>query len=263
MPYKAVESIEEISTYVSAQSWAHVSARDIIRLTLTLQIQTKFTPIHGQDPANIPYDAAKPIPEQVETSITSSLHNFRLSDKPPNPSSSPPYIDCLVLHSPYPSLPETLLAWRAMESHVPLPVHTLGVSNIYSPSLLRALWDSASVKPSVVQNRFYADTGYDAEIREFCKEKGVVYQSFWTLTANPRLLGSGVVGGLAEKMGFSRAAALYGLVVGLGNVSVLDGTTRVERMKEDLESVEKIRSWAEENGEEWRGLMEDFRGLLR
>ena len=79
---------------------------------------------------------------------------------------------------------ETQEAWRAMETHVPQQAHTLGISNIYQIEVLKALYDFASVKPSVVQNRFYPNTGYDTEIRAFCTEKGMTYQSFWTLTGS-------------------------------------------------------------------------------
>lgn len=34
------------------------------------------------------------------------------------------------------------------------------------------------------QNRFYDATRYDLEIRKYCRENGIVYQSFWTLTAS-------------------------------------------------------------------------------
>jgi hypothetical protein len=38
-----------------------------------------------------------------------------------------------------------------------------------------------------IQNRFYAKTHYDKDIRALCKESGLVYESFWTLTANPEV----------------------------------------------------------------------------
>ena len=46
------------------------------------------------------------------------------------------------------------------------------------------VYAESTVKPSVLQNRFYEDTDYDKGIRQFCAEKGILYQSFWTLTAN-------------------------------------------------------------------------------
>ncbi len=64
----------------------------------------------------------------------------------------------------------------------------LGISNCYDLSVLKQLHHFASVKPAVVQNRFYADTDYDVGICAFCREQGISYQSFWTLTANPHVL---------------------------------------------------------------------------
>jgi diketogulonate reductase-like aldo/keto reductase len=65
---------------------------------------------------------------------------------------------------------------------------SLGISNTYDIRVLRQLFSEARVKPTVLQNRFYADSGYDEEIRQFCAENGIAYQSFWTLTANPHIL---------------------------------------------------------------------------
>jgi diketogulonate reductase-like aldo/keto reductase len=138
----------------------------------------------------------------------------------------------------------------------------LGVSNI-SPSLLSHLYTFAKVKPVVVQNRFYADTDYDSEMRAFCAKKGIRYQSFWTLTANPALLRSDVVGKVADRIGTEEAVALYALVLGLGDVSVLNGTTNAARMKGDLEGVEKARKHMAEYPRAWDEHMADFKKLLR
>jgi diketogulonate reductase-like aldo/keto reductase len=49
--------------------------------------------------------------------------------------------------------------------------------------------------------RFHAKTGYDAGIRAWCSQQGIAYQSFWTLTANPDCIKSGVVRAAAKKRG--------------------------------------------------------------
>lgn len=245
--------------------------RDALRECATLKradlyIQTKYTSIHGQDPGDMPYDPSSSITEQVNASVASSLHNIWHTDLPQDAAtttSSAAYIDCLVLHSPFPSPRQTEEAWRAMEAHVPHSVRTLGISNIYHLPALHALYDFAKVKPSVVQNRFYAETGYDTGIRAFCAQKGITYQSFWTLTASPRLLASDVVGLLAQAAGVSRPVALYGSVLGLGNVSVLDGTKNARRMKEDLEGMELIRAWAGQNPGEWERMQGTFGAALQ
>lgn len=173
----------------------------------------------------MPYDITSPLAEQIHTSVASSLRNFTVNN------SEEPYIDCLILHSPMRTDSEPLEAWKTMESYVPHKVRYLGISNIYSLGTLRRLFKNATIKPSVVENRFTAATAYDSEIRGFCNEEGIVYESFWTLTGNPQLLATKEVMLLAEKTGVSREVALYSLVVGQGGISVLDGTTNEGRMK--------------------------------
>lgn len=221
-----------------------------------LYVQTKYTSVNGQDLQNMPYDATASITDQVKASVASSLQNLRYSDE------GTAYIDCLVLHSPLPSMAQTKEAWRAMESHVPDTVRTLGISNTYHLAILEELYNFATIKPSVVQNRFYQDSGYDHDIRSFCKEKGVVYQSFWTLTANPRLLRSNPVELVAEGAKVSHAAALYGLVLGLGNTSVLNGTTNEKRMQDDIADVEAVRVWLDSSPQAWHGAQSSFESLL-
>lgn len=225
-----------------------------------LYVQTKFTSISGQDPQNVPYDAALSITDQVNASVASSLHNLRHSEE----ATDKAYIDCLILHSPFPSMAQTQEAWRAMESHVPHVVKTLGISNTYQLSVLEELYDFATIKPSVIQNRFYQDSEYDQDIRAFCKDRGgISYQSFWTLTANPRLLKAGAVDFVAKQVVVSKAVALYGLVLGLGNVSVLNGTTNSDRMQEDLAGVAAVQRWRASNPKASAEAQTSFEALLR
>lgn len=207
----------------------------------------------------MPYDSNLSIADQVSASITSSLKNLRATDD----TSSNSYIDCLVLHSPFPTVRQTQEAWRAMERCVPNQARTLGISNIYNLRALESLYSFANVPPSVVQNRFYPETIYDSGIRNYCREKGIVYQSFWTLTANPTLLQSKRVARLAESVGVSAEVALYALVLGLAEgMSVLDGTTNAGRMEEDLKGVEMVREWAEKNGPAWEEVLREFRMIV-
>jgi diketogulonate reductase-like aldo/keto reductase len=105
-----------------------------------LYLQTKFTSINGQDPNDLPYDPSTSITEQVKDSVASSLHNLRHSE-----SAEESYIDCLVLHSPLPTISETMEAWNAMSSFVPTKVHSLGISNTSLP-ILQHVWKNSSVK---------------------------------------------------------------------------------------------------------------------
>lgn len=205
----------------------------------------------------MPYDPKTAIKEQVDASVASSLYNLRHTD-----SAEQSYIDCLVLHSPFPSMSQTREAWRAMESHVPRAIRTLGISNTYQVSVLQDLYSFAKVKPAVLQNRFYQDCGYDKDIRIFCKEENIKYQSFWTLSANPHLLRCEPVKIIAEETGVTKPVALYALVIELGDLSVLNGTTNQQRMAEDIAGIEVVGNWKKANSIAWDRLVEAFNVLL-
>jgi len=233
-----------------------------------LYIQTKFTGLAGQDPKNMPYSASSPLEERLHTSLASSFTNLRTS---PSGNSEETYLDCLVLHSPLPTLAETHLAWSIFSTYVPHRIRSLGISNT-TLSVLQSLFTSPdlAIKPSIVQNRFYPDTNWEVPLRRFCKEKGIVFQSFWTFTGNPGLVKSEVVGELAREIGKigvkaeeAEVVALYCLVIGLQGVTVLDGTTNAARMKGDLEGLEVVGRWAEGEGKEvWRGYLEWFKKMI-
>lgn len=226
------------------------------------QIQTKYTPISGQDPNSLPYNASWSIEDQIHASIASSLKNLSstsLLDES--------YIDSVLLHSPLPTISETILAWSTLSTYVSSgKIHNLGIANVPSSMLPVLLAGKLSPLPSVIQNRFYRRTNFEGSLRSLCRSQGIIFQSFWTLTGNigeGQLLSSDVVRRLAENAGVSNAVALYALVIGLEGVSVLDGTTNEEHMKEDLEGLEIVGKWAEADGKEkWEAMMAQFRGLI-
>ena len=78
-----------------------------------------------------------------------------------------------------------------------------GGSNFYRLEDIKYLHENARVKPRVVQNQFYSESGYDVEIRAFYLENDIEYQSFWTLTANPDAVGSRPVRDVARRSGLS------------------------------------------------------------
>ena len=191
-----------------------------------LFIQTKFTGINGQDPQNIPYDPKAPIAQQVIQSFERSLKNLKTD-----------YIDSWVLHGPLSSFENTMEAWHAMEKLCDgKKVKQLGISNFYDPFYFDQFIESAGIKPTVLQNRFYKQTGYDVKIRRKCKALGIIYQSFWTLTANPQILGSEQMSQICNKLGKSPAQILFRYLSEKGIVP-LTGTTDIQHMKDDLEAM--------------------------
>ncbi|KAK4186571.1 NADP-dependent oxidoreductase domain-containing protein [Podospora australis] len=217
-----------------------------------LWIQTKFTP---GDEAFSPQDS---IPSQISASVHASLSNL-----------STPYIDALVLHSPFPSLQDTLKAFAALNPFIESrQILSVGISNTPFP-ILEALHSSLvshpQLQPKIVQNRFRAgEYNWDLQTRNFCKERYIKYQGFWTLTGNPGVWQTReFVGRIAEGAVVGRAEAWYSLMLEEG-ITVLNGTTSQEHMKGDLEGVERVREWrgTKEGGEVWEGCFESFKKLV-
>ncbi|CAF1298154.1 unnamed protein product [Adineta steineri] len=193
-----------------------------------LFIQTKFTAIRGQDTSKpLPYDPNASLPEQVRQSFSTSLKNLHTD-----------YIDSLVLHSPLQSHDLTMEVYREFEKFVDDGrVKQLGISNLYDLNGLKKLYEDARHKPSVIQNRLYAETNFDSDIRKFCQEKNIFYQSFWTLTANPTILNHPLVKQLAQERHGTSAQIFFRFLIDIG-LTPLTGTTDEKHMKEDLQALQ-------------------------
>jgi len=191
-------------------------------------IQTKFTSIDGQDPNSIPYDKTAPIPDQVRQSLDVSLKNLGVT-----------YIDSLVLHGPLRTLDKTMEVWRTFESFVnDGRVKQIGISNFYDIATLKSLFADSTVKPAVIQNRFYQDTDYDKEIRAFARSNGIIYQSFWTLTANPHVLSDPKVKEMSRRYDKTPAQLFFTYLIQSGGFAPLTGTKSKVHMTQDLEALE-------------------------
>jgi diketogulonate reductase-like aldo/keto reductase len=98
---------------------------------------------------------------------------------------------------------------------------------------LESLHQASRIKPAVLQNRFYADTDYDREIRGYCNQTQIIYQSFWSLSANPHLLTHRTMTAIASKHNRSAAQILFRYLVAIGVVP-LTGTKAESHMRDDL-----------------------------
>lgn len=194
-----------------------------------LFLQTKFTPVSGQDPLNIPYDEKAELSTQVLQSFEASKTNLHTD-----------YIDSLLLHSPLSVFSDLETVWRAMEEIAQRgEAKQLGISNIYDIETLKDLYAMAKIKPAVVQNRFYQDSGYDKEIRSFCKTNDIIYQSFWTLTANPHILENEELFKLGRKYNKNVIQLFFAYLHQIGIVP-LTGTRDMAHMKSDLQSFDIV-----------------------
>jgi diketogulonate reductase-like aldo/keto reductase len=193
-----------------------------------LFLQSKFTFVAGQD-ERLPYDRRAPIGDQVTQSFASSLAHLGTH-----------YLDSYVLHGP--SSRRGLQAadwqaWRAMEALANAGTALrLGISNV-TLEQLRALLESAAIKPSFVQNRCYAKTGWDRAVRALCNAQSIRYQGFSLLTGNRSELASPAVKRIAARTGRPLEQVVFRFCQELGMLP-LTGTSQLEHMRIDLACAE-------------------------
>jgi diketogulonate reductase-like aldo/keto reductase len=224
--FRAVDTANQRRHYFEAAVGAAVAAlasREGCERS-RLFLQTKFTYAAGQD-HRLPYDPEADPAEQVRQSFESSLEHLRTT-----------YVDSYVLHGPSARRglsPVDLTVWRAMEGLKRAEkARLIGVSNVSLDQIV-ILSREAEIKPAFVQNRCFASTGWDRDVRAFCKKNGIVYQGFSLLTANAQALDGSVVGRVAERTGKSPAQVIFRFALEVGMIP-LTGTSNPAHMKDDL-----------------------------
>ncbi len=191
-----------------------------------LFLQTKFTYAGGQD-HRLPYDPRADFPTQVRQSFASSLQHLRTER-----------IDSYVLHGP--SVARGLSdadyqVWKEMEALCREgKTAFIGVSNV-SLGQVRMLVEAAEVPPRFVQNRCFAVTQWDREVREFCVARDMIYQGFSLLTANAQLFRDPELVGIARRHKKTVAQVIFRFARQVGMLP-LTGTTDAAHMAEDLAS---------------------------
>jgi diketogulonate reductase-like aldo/keto reductase len=192
-----------------------------------LFLQTKFTYLPGQD-NRLPYDPEATLSTQVAQSMASSLEHLGTD-----------YVDSYVLHGPasYHGWTDSdAEVWAAMVAQRDAGrARLLGVSNVSLPHLeqMKAVHGET---PRFVQNRCYAVSGWDRQVRGFCKEHGIVYQGFSLLTANPDVLGHPFVREIAARTRSTSAQIVFRFARAIGMLP-LTGTSDRSHMKQDLASI--------------------------
>jgi diketogulonate reductase-like aldo/keto reductase len=193
-----------------------------------LFLQTKFTYRRGQD-HRLPYDSEASLSVQVAQSLTSSLEHLGTD-----------YVDSYVLHGPsaaYDWTKDDAEVWEAMcKERTSGRTRFLGVSNVSLSHLEQMISTDAEV-PAFVQNRCFANLGWDRDIRLFCRERKIVYQGFSLLTANVEVVNHPLIVGLAARANARPAQVVFGFAR-IAGILPLTGTSSAGHMKEDLASLD-------------------------
>ncbi len=164
-------------------------------------------------------------PERVEPAFEASLDRLGLK-----------YLDLYLIHTPFAFQPGdeqdprdqngnlvydhdvTLLdTWRAMESLVDRgKCRAIGLSDI-SLNELKPLYDSARIKPAVVQVEAHPYLP-ETELLGFCKEKGIVFLAFAPLGhgMRPGPLEDPIISAIAARVGKTPAQVLLAWAVQRG-----------------------------------------------
>ena len=220
--FRAIDTANQRKHYVEAAVGRAIARAGIARDELF--VQTKFTFRDGQDD-RLPYDPRAPIAAQVAQSFASSLEHLGVAR-----------LDALLLHGPSrrDTLgPDDVAAWRAMEALLDGGgVARIGVSNVSARQVddFAAL---AHVPLAFVQNRCYAERGWDRDVRAACARHGIAYQAFSLLTANRRVLAGEAVRAIAASHRATPAQIVFAFAGQLGMVP-LTGTTSDAHLREDL-----------------------------
>jgi len=223
--FKAIDTANQPKHYqepLIGEALKVLAAEGIARESLFLQ--TKFTPLDGQD-HRVPYDPELPLQEQVRQSFESSLRHLNTD-----------YLDSYLLHGPYtyPGLSDDdWEVWHAIQQlYTSGRARMIGVSNVNALQVSMLL-ERAEIKPMAVQNRCFANRGWDRQVRRICQAEGIMYQGFSLLTANPDVLADPNVISIARRLGVHPQQVIFRFAIQAGMVP-LTGTTSLQHMKEDL-----------------------------
>jgi diketogulonate reductase-like aldo/keto reductase len=225
--FRAVDTANQLVHYDEArvgEALLQLAKQGITRDKLFLQ--TKFTPVNGQD-HRLPYDARVSITTQVQQSFASSLEHLHTD-----------YLDSYVLHGPYSRRglgAEDWEVWAAIESLYDAgKTKVIGISNV-SVEQLTVLCAKAKHKPMMVQNRCYAAFGWDQAVRKICQTNNIIYQGFSLLTANREVFAEPAIRTMASKYQTGVAQIVFRFSQQVGMLP-LTGTTNPQHMKDDLQS---------------------------
>ncbi|MEO6165274.1 MAG: aldo/keto reductase [Candidatus Binatia bacterium] len=223
--FTAIDTANQLIHYQEAlvgEALQSLAAKGVKREALFLQ--TKFTSADGQD-HRTPYDASADLTTQVQQSFASSLQHLHTD-----------YLDSYVLHAPFSRRglgAADWQVWAAMEAlYQAGKTKMIGVSNI-TAAQLTLLCQQAQVKPMMVQNRCFAVMAWDKQVREICREQGIIYQGFSLLTANREVMAEPEVLAIAAREGVGPAQVIFRFALEVGMLP-LTGTTDPQHMSEDL-----------------------------
>lgn len=261
-----------------------------VRNVLTYQkIQTTFAPFKGQGfqyvaPSDkgeeiitkalgkLPYSTSSPIAEQIHASVASSLENLKTSE-----DERDTYIDCLILHSPYPTAAATKEAWDVLSTYVPHKIKSLGVSNrelkrigeydfvkevdeqdldnFWNENRQEGFEEKKMILPSVFTNNrkehLERDVGFD--LYPYPKED-MVFQAYWQTKPIPHIAEnalmfemSQIFESIGHYQGNNKKLSMYALLLSLRlhGLVILEHNMNADGMKREMKALRDLERWTQ------------------
>jgi len=223
---------------------------DVPRNELYLQTLFVAKSVNNYGVQNCKIEGCPPSPdlsieEQVHLSIKSSLHNLQTT-----------YIDSVLVHNFRAKLQkyeDTITAWKVLESYVDRGIiRHLGIVSVHDRDYLIKLHNETRVKPSIIQNRFHGNRGYDVELRPLFKDLDMSNQLFWILTgsAGGKVRNNNVITEIAQRQGVSNQVLFYSFIIVCLGGTPLIGSKTAQHLEEDVTSLlRKPLIWNDEDFE--------------
>eukprot|EP00747_Dinoflagellata_sp_TGD_P031433 gnl/TRDRNA2_/TRDRNA2_135270_c0_seq1.p1 gnl/TRDRNA2_/TRDRNA2_135270_c0~~gnl/TRDRNA2_/TRDRNA2_135270_c0_seq1.p1 ORF type:complete len:261 (-),score=49.39 gnl/TRDRNA2_/TRDRNA2_135270_c0_seq1:122-904(-) len=194
-------------------------------------IQTKVDTYYAAE-----LSPAAPVSEQVLKAVKTTLNNLNLT-----------YVDSLLLESHYSEPEQMIEAWRGMEEAVNRGwALQVGLANVNFDQLV-TVDTAATVKPAVVQKPWVADFFVEHDMREWCIESGVAFQTWAVLGRDEQVMKA--LKPLAQKYNTTSPALFLRFALGCGLLAITP-SWQPEEMEEDLLAFEPTFSLKEEDSEE-------------
>ncbi|EXJ78229.1 hypothetical protein A1O3_09390 [Capronia epimyces CBS 606.96] len=195
-----------------------------------LFIQTKFAPAWTQAEPWA-FDVGDDLQTQVYKSALRSGTALKVDA-----------IDAYLLLQPMGTMEETRMVWQAMEDiYHHGGVRYLGICKADLP-VLASIYEKATVKPSIVQNRFTHRNQYDKLVLDYCKEHKICYQAWGVFSEENKAVAKAVMGDIHAR-GFRVAGADFDFflqcIMAMNQrqavmFHIVDGSSNVEHMRQNL-----------------------------
>jgi diketogulonate reductase-like aldo/keto reductase len=145
-----------------------------------LFIQTKFASMPHQKPFVLPYPAyeGNDVTDACQVSLYRSLENLRTT-----------YVDAFLINAPELTVTPTIALLRLLQKvKKEGKARYTGLCNVATVEILKHLHQSFPGVVQIIQNPLHSAWDPDYKIHRYCRDHGIQYNTFHTLTTSDRIV---------------------------------------------------------------------------